>query len=156
MVDEDLDGVITSVNGNVVSFRDEFGFIHQYKKEKLVLKNTDFYKDISTERKAEPNKPKSQKNAKSGLVLDLHFDQLVKNSSEYDSFERLFLQKEKLIQTIEFCRENKIKRLEIIHGIGDGVLQQMVFDVLKSQINLEFEDHDFFYHSSGSVVVNFR
>lgn len=156
VLDENLNGIITSVHGNKVVFKDEFGFTHQYPKEKLVIRNSDLYENIHVEKKAEMPKPKSQKNQKNHLVLDLHFDKLVNNPTDFESFERLFIQKEKLLETLEFCRNNNLKKLEIIHGIGDGVLQNMVFDVLKSQLNLEFEDHEFFYHSSGSVMVKIR
>ncbi len=155
-IDENLEGTITSVHGNIVVFKDEFGFTHQYPKDKLVLRDTDLYENMKVEKEETSQKPISKKNKNEPFVLDLHFERLVKNPSDYDAFERLFLQKEKLIKTLEFCRANKIKKLEIIHGIGDGVLQKMVVDVLHSQINLEFEDHEFFYHSSGSVLVNFR
>lgn len=155
VIDEDLNGIVTSVHRNIVVFRDEFGFTYQYPKEKLVSGNPDLYENIKVEKKPEHSKPKSRKNTANHLVLDLHFDKLVNNPADYESFERLFLQKEKLLETLEFCRKNNLKKLEIIHGIGDGVLQNMVFDVLKSQTNVEFEDHEFFFHSSGSVMVNF-
>jgi hypothetical protein len=48
---------------------------------------------------------------------------LVKNPNDYDSFER-FIQKEKLMEVIEFCRKNNLKRLEIVHGIGDGTYRE--------------------------------
>lgn len=151
-----MEGFVTSVRENLVAFKDQFGFIHQYPKEKLVQKNPDLYQNIKIEKKAEPSGIKSQKHKKQHMVLDLHFEQLVSQPLDYDSIERLFIQKEKLLETIDFCRKNNLKKLEIIHGIGDGVLQKMVFDVLQSQTNIEFEDHDFFYHSSGSVMVNFK
>ena len=81
---------------------------------------------------------------------------LVKNPADYDAFERIFIQKEKLEETIAFCRNNNLKKLEIIHGIGDGVLQRMVHDYLVGQTNLEFDDDDFFYHQRGSGMVTLR
>ncbi|MNY55616.1 hypothetical protein D3C86_1916080 [compost metagenome] len=46
VVDEDLSGVITSVNGNIVVFKDEYGFTYQYPKEKLVPKDAEIYENI--------------------------------------------------------------------------------------------------------------
>lgn len=37
VIDEDLKGNITSVHGENIVFRDEFGFTHQYSKHQLVL-----------------------------------------------------------------------------------------------------------------------
>jgi hypothetical protein len=156
VVDEDLSGVVTSVNGNIVVFKDEYGFTYQYPKEKLVPKISEFYENIKIVKKAEPKKTVSKKHHKNQLVLDLHFENLVKNPHDYDSFERLFIQKEKLMEVISFCRKNNLKRLEIVHGIGDGVLQRMVFDVLESQTNLDFYNKEILHHQSGAVMVEFH
>jgi hypothetical protein len=156
VVDEDLNGVITSVNGNIVVFKDEYGFTHQYPKEKLVPKISDFYENIKVVKKAEPQKNISKKHHKNLLVLDLHFENLVKNPHDYDSFERLFIQKEKLLEVIAFCRKNHLKRLEIVHGIGDGTLQRMVWDALESQTNLDFYNKEILHHQSGAVMVEFH
>lgn len=156
VIDDNLKGTITSVNGDVVVFKDEHGFTHKEKKEKLVLQDPEIYEHVPTVIKKETHKPRSKKHNREHLVLDLHFENLVKNISDYDAFERIFIQKEKLEETIEFCRNNNLKKLEIIHGIGDGVLQRMVHDYLVGQTNLEFDDHDFFYHQRGSVMVTLR
>lgn len=156
VVDEDLSGVVTSVHGNTVVFKDEYGFTYQYAKEKLVPKDAQFYEHIKVIKKAEPQKVISKKHQKNHLVLDLHFHNLVKNPSDYDSFERLFMQKEKLMEVISFCRKNNLKRLEIVHGIGDGVLQRMVLDVLESQTHLDFYNKEILHHQSGAVMVEFH
>lgn len=155
-IDDNLKGIITSVKGETVAFKDEHGFTHQFKKNQLVLQNPSIYENVETIQKSETEKPISKKHNKKHLVLDLHFDNLVKNPSDYDAFERIFIQKEKLIETINFCRKNNLKKLEIVHGIGDGILQKMVHDYLSGQTNIEFDDNDFFYHQTGSVVVSLR
>jgi len=156
VVDDDLSGLVTSVNGNIVVFKDEYGFTHQYPKEKLVPKLYDLYENIQVVKKAEPEKNISKKHQKNALVLDLHFHNLVKNPNDYDSFERLFIQKERLLETLSFCRKNHLKRLEIVHGIGDGVLQRMVLDILESQTGLDFYNKDILHHQSGAVMVEFH
>lgn len=153
VIDEDLEGKITSVKQDTVYFKDDHGFVHEYQKEKLVLKNASIYEELGTVNKKVQTKSTSQKNPKIHKVLDLHFEKLVENPDQYNSTERLFIQRDHLIETIEFCRKNKIRKLEIIHGIGDGVLQKMVHDYLEGQTNLEFEDHEFFYHQTGKVTV---
>ncbi|WP_294244850.1 Smr/MutS family protein [uncultured Chryseobacterium sp.] len=156
VVDEDLSGVITSVNGSVVVFKDEYGFTYQYEKSQLVPKTSSLYENMQVVRKAEPQKAISRKHQRNPLVLDLHFHHLVKNPHDYDSFERLFIQKERLLETLGFCRKNHLKRLEIVHGIGDGVLQRMVWDVLESQTGLDFYNKEILHHQSGAVMVEFH
>ncbi|MDO4225782.1 MAG: Smr/MutS family protein [Bergeyella zoohelcum] len=155
VVDEDLAGVITSVHTDTIVFQDDFGFTHQYPKDKLVVQDADLYKNMKVKDKYEYTKPKSKKHSNNQMVLDLHFDKMVNNPEDYESFERLFLQKEKLIETLDFCRKNKIKRLEIIHGLGDGTLQNLVLDTLKSQTNLDFYNKEILHHQSGAVIVEF-
>lgn len=156
VVDEDLSGVVTSVKGNIVVFKDEYGFTYQYPKEKLVPKNASLYENIKIVKKAEPKKVISKRHQKDAIILDLHFHNLVKNPNDYDSFERLFIQKEKLMEVLSFCRKNHLKRLEIVHGIGDGVLQRMVLDVLESQTYLDFYNKEILHHQSGAVMVEFH
>ncbi|GAB0155719.1 hypothetical protein CHRYSEOSP005_09810 [Chryseobacterium sp. Alg-005] len=156
VVDEDLGGVVTSVKENIVVFKDEFGFTYQYPKEKLVPKNADLYDNIRVEKKPEPKKMISKKHQKNHLVVDLHFHHLVKNPNDYDSFERLFIQKEKLLEVLEFCRKNHLKRLEIVHGIGDGTLQKLVWDTLQSQTSIDFYNKEILHHQSGAVMVDFH
>lgn len=153
VIDEDLRGTVTSVHGEKIVFADEHGFTHTFSARKLVLQNSVLYEDVAVEKKFEHAAPKSRKHSKNHFVLDLHFEQLVDQPHQYGSFERLFLQKEKLLQTLEFCRRNKIKKLEIIHGIGDGTLQEMVDNLLESQANLEFHHNAVLKNQSGSVTV---
>ena len=156
VVDEDLKGIITSINSDSIAFEDEFGFSHQYPKSKLVLHHSEIYENIKMQDKYEYTKPKSKKHSTNHLVLDLHFDKLVSHPNDYNSFERLFIQKEKLIDSLDFCRENRIKRLEIIHGIGDGTLQKMVHNTLQSQVGIDFYNKDILHHQTGAVIVEFH
>ena len=156
VVDEDLSGIITSVNGKIISFKDEFGFIHQYSEEKLVISNPELYDNIQIQKKKEIPKTISKKHQRNHLVLDLHFEKIAGSSSQHDSFERLFLQKEKLMETIDFCRKNNLKKLEIVHGIGDGTLQKMVWDTLESLTNIDFYNKEILHHQSGAVMVEFH
>ncbi len=156
VIDDDLEGTVTSVHGETVVFADEHGFTHKLSKEKLVIRNQSLYENIRVEKKYEHNKKLSKKHSKNHMVLDLHFEKLVDNPLAYESFERLFIQKEKLIETLDFCRKNNLKKMEIIHGLGDGTLQKMVYDVLESQIGLDFHNKEILHHQSGSVIVNFK
>ena len=156
VVDEDLNGIVTSVHGNVVVFQDDFGFTHQYSKNMLVPKNADLYEDIKIIKKEEPKKITSKKHSKNVLVLDLHFHNLVDNPNDYNSFERLFIQREKLLETLEFCKKHNLKRLKIVHGIGDGVLQNIVWETLEAQANIDFYNKEILHHQSGAVMVEFH
>lgn len=155
VLDEDLVGVIVSIGDNVV-VQDQYGFEYSVKKEKVITRDEDLYKKTITTKKEEIEIVHvSKKHNHKMPVLDLHFDKLVKNPQDFSSWERLMIQKETLIDRLDFCRQNNIKSLEIIYGIGDGILQKMVFEVLSGYADLEFEDHDFFYNQTGFIYVFF-
>ncbi len=155
VIDDNLKGKVVKMIANQVKIEDEHGFVYHFTKDQLTIIDSDLYENFPIIRKKEPPKVSSKKHNKAPLKLDLHFNLLVKNPGDYDAFERLMIQKEKLLETIDFCRKNKIKTLQIIHGIGDGVLQRMVYDVLEGLSNVEYDSDGFFYHQSGNVEVLF-
>lgn len=155
VLDGDLQGIIISIKGEKIEIEDDFGFRHWYLQKELVMKNEELYQQVSVDKKEEISQKKSQKHQQKELKLDLHFDQLVASPEQYDSWERIFIQKEKLMQTLDFCKENGIKKLLIIHGLGDGTLQEIVYNTLRGYSGIEFEENDFFRHSSASVEVFF-
>ena len=156
VIDDNLRGTITNIKEKKVTIVDEHGFEYVYNASELVVQEATIYNEMQTVMKKERSKPTSKKHDKKPFILDLHFETLVKKTTDYDSFERLFLQKQKLLQTLDYCRKNNLKKLEIIHGIGDGVLQSMVFEVLESQTHLEFHNKEILHHQSGTVLVYFR
>jgi len=154
-INENLKGKILKINKKELLILDEFGFERSISPEEVVPLDTKLYEDISIIKKKEPAPKRSLKNKQKIMTLDLHFENLVENPKKYNSWERLFIQKEKLQEMLEFCRKNKIKQLEIIHGLGDGVVQEMVLEVLKGEINIEYENQNLFKNQSGSIQVYF-
>ena len=153
VIDDDLKGKISAFKGNLVQIEDEHGFHYEIEKAKIVPQNHNIYDDISVVSKKETSRIISKKNQTQPQFIDLHFENLVKKPQEYEPWERLMIQREKLIEKLEYCRNNHLKKLNIIHGIGDGVLQNMVHEVLQGFAGIEYEDHDFFYHSTGNGEV---
>lgn len=156
VIDDNLKGKITSIKEKKVLIEDEHGFSYEFETKEVILQDAEMYDHINTIQKADNSKNISKKHNKRPFILDLHFGNLVKNQTRYNASERLFIQKEKLVETIEYCRKNNLKKLEIIHGIGEGVLQKMVLDVLESQSHLEFHDKEILHNQSGTVLVYFR
>ncbi|PPZ90662.1 DNA mismatch repair protein [Cloacibacterium normanense] len=155
VIDDDLKGKISAFKENLVQIEDEHGFHYDIEKSKVVLYNHNIYDDISITAKKETSTKISKKNQTQPQSIDLHFEKLVNNPQDFESWERLMIQREKLIEKLEYCRSNNMKKLNIIHGIGDGVLQNMVHEVLQGFAGIEYEDHDFFYHSTGNALVTF-
>lgn len=155
VLDDDLKGKIFTFNAQWVQIEDEHGFLHEIEKTKITPYQESIYEKIPlifTKEEARKNAKKKHNNETS---IDLHFEKLVNDPQQFPAWERQMIQREKLIEKLEFCKENQIKKLNIIHGIGDGVLQNMVHDILRGFSGIEYDDHDFFYHSSGNILVTF-
>ena len=153
VLDDDLKGVVISVRGTMVEIEDEHGFSHLFAKEKLVVYSHNIYDDFSDSSTEMLAKNTSKKHTQNIKTIDLHFDKLVSNPKNYESWERFFIQKEKLVDALEYCKANFIKKLIVIHGIGDGVLQDLVYEVLRGYPHIECEENEFFKHQSGSIEV---
>lgn len=155
VLDETTTGKIISVDSKLAVIEDQFGFEHEFLLNQLVLRQAEIYDHSKIIKKEESKKNLSRKKSQNDRILDLHFEKLIKNPQDYDSWERYLIQKETLIENLDYCRKNFIKRMNVIHGIGDGVLQEMVYDTLRGFGGIDYEDHDFFFHSSGNVWVTF-
>lgn len=153
VLDDTTTGKIISLTAGSALIRDEFGFTQEVQLSKIISREETFYQEIPVELKQDDFKIKSKKNVSQIRNLDLHFEKLVKNHLKFSAWERLEIQKETLKNELDYCKKNNIKKLNIIHGIGSGVLQQMVYDVLRSSTNILFEENDFFKDSSGNIVV---
>lgn len=156
VIDDDLRGTVTSVCAGNVTFSDEHGFTYTYPATKLAPVQESLYHHVPVEKKPEDTRKISKKHNRKPFILDLHFEKLASDPARYDSFERLLIQKQKLLETLDYCRKNHLKHLEIVHGIGDGILQQTVWETLEAQTGLEFYNKDILHHQSGAVIVHLQ
>src|SRR5690606_38029539 len=104
VIDENLSGTVTSVHGNRVVHINDYGFIHTFSKDRLVLRDHSLYENLQLQKKPEPVKSQSRNHHKKHFVLDIHFGKMVTHTECYESFERLFIQKEKLLEATAYCR----------------------------------------------------
>jgi len=86
-----------------------------------------------------PKVIKSYKKQRSQSVLrvDLHIELLTKDYKHMDNLEIVQLQLNECHNKIEKALNSKITKLEIIHGIGEGILKNEVHSILRNY-NLRF------------------
>lgn len=153
VVDEDLRGTITGVKGNRATVEDEHGFSYEFPVEKLVPVQKEIYSQNTVIQK--DNSFKSKTNA-FRTDIDLHITRLHPRPNSLSAEERLYLQREHLAKEIQRLRAAGIKKIEVIHGLGDGVVQQMVYDYLNGRTGLDFHDKEILQEQSAAVVVYLR
>jgi dsDNA-specific endonuclease/ATPase MutS2 len=78
-----------------------------------------------------------QRKSQSTLKIDLHIELLTTNYEYMDNFEIVQIQLNECHNKIEKALNSKIKKLDIIHGIGQGILKNEVHNILKNY-NLRF------------------
>ena len=82
-------------------------------------------------------KSQKQERKKSVLKVDLHIELLTSNYQFLENFEVVQIQLNECHNKIEKALNSKITKLEIIHGIGEGILKNEVHTILRNY-NLRF------------------
>ena len=82
-------------------------------------------------------KSQKQQRSQKTLKVDLHIELLRSNYQYLDNFEIVQIQLNECHNKIEKCLNSKITKLEIIHGIGEGILKNEVHTILRNY-NLRF------------------
>ena len=81
--------------------------------------------------------PKKSQRSRTRLKVDLHIELLTKNYQHMDSFEIVQIQLNECYSKINKALNSNIAKLEIVHGIGEGILKDEVHSILRSY-NLRF------------------
>ena len=82
-------------------------------------------------------KPKKSQRSRAVLKVDLHIELLTEHYKYMDSFEIVQIQLNECHNKIQKALNSNITKLEIVHGIGEGVLKDEVHSILRSY-NLRF------------------
>lgn len=156
VIDENWIGVLTQIHGEMIGFEDAYGFEHQLHCSEVIVvsKEIDYLlKDELPKDRFELNKKNSIKQAKRLYTIDLHLDKIGYQIKKTEPWERFFIQKNHFLKHMELAKQKNYQHIEIIHGIGDGVLQKELYQWLKEMRHIDFDDNAFFRESSGSVKI---
>jgi len=80
---------------------------------------------------------KKTQRRQSVLKVDLHIEFLISDYSHMHNSEIIQIQLNECYEKIEKALNSKMNRIEIIHGIGEGVLRDEVHNILRNY-NLRF------------------
>jgi dsDNA-specific endonuclease/ATPase MutS2 len=165
-IDDTVTGVITRIEGNVITVLTEDDFVLQYSEKELIIVenlisdemlNFNQISDIISQK--EGKKPKKVKKVRSKdrnlppMEVDLHIHQLVNNHSRMSNHDMLTLQLDTATRQLDFAISKRIQRIVFIHGLGEGVLRTELEFLLNRYENLKFYDADFQKYGQGAVEV---
>ncbi len=152
VINEPLEGTLTKQYKNMVYFIDKHGFEYQYLNIDVIIVEDEIdypNSKIIIKNKNSPKKSKKTKDRK--YIIDLHWQILEKKQPTTDAWERFYIQKTHLIEQLAIAKQKNYKKIEVIHGIGDGVLQKELYQWLNDMSGIVMEENDFFREISGSI-----
>ncbi|SDG55079.1 Smr/MutS family protein [Psychroflexus sediminis] len=163
LLDDDVAGVVTKVEGDEVTFETSDGFemkvpfsflVKTEGKLEIDLSDDSLLQklksDLNPKRKRPSQKPKRQQPA---MEVDLHIHNIVDKTAQLSNFEMLNIQLEHSRKKIEFAIERRIKRIVFIHGVGDGVLKAELHTLFRRYDQIEFYDADYQKYGLGATEI---
>ena len=167
-IDDSVNGVVTGVNGDLITVLTDDDFEMQYTVRELTVigdallnaaKNFDEISLAISEK--QENKPIKNQRVKSKarnlppMQVDLHIHQLVKNHKRMSNYDILTLQLDTAKRQLDFAISKRIPKVVFIHGVGEGVLRVELEFLFNRYENLKFYDADFQKYGRGAIEVYF-
>lgn len=168
VLNDSFSGTVKGYKGQKVLIETTEGFILEFDEAELIkVTNTaelktmmalkgfseGYAKDKEQPKKRSFVKEKKQKGSEVVLETDLHIEKLVKNKKGMSNYDILTLQTETAIRQIEFAIKNRIPKVVLIHGVGEGILKAELDFILGRYENIVFRDADYQKYGLGATEV---
>lgn len=167
VLDDSFSGRVKGFRGGRVIIETTEGFELEFAENELVKlhNSTDIKSFVSSQslgrilkEKEEPKKRsfvKEKKSKKDGFVLevDLHIEKLVPNKKGMSNYDILTLQTETAKRQIEFAIRNRMPKVVLIHGVGEGILKAELDFLLGRFDGITFQDADYQKYGLGATEV---
>lgn len=85
--------------------------------------------------------------------IDLHIEELLDSYSTLTNTEILSVQLERFEKEIQYCLSNGIKKLIVIHGVGNGKLKQEIVSILKTIEDITYYDASYKNYGFGATEI---
>ncbi|WP_136668178.1 Smr/MutS family protein [Flavobacterium sp. H122] len=165
VLDDNINGIVLKVSNNQVTVETEDGFELVFSEKELILIEPSTELDFSKanfsaiKKEKETPKPRSfvkeKKSRKDEMVLevDLHIEKLVSNAKGMNNYDILNIQTETAKRQIDFAIRNRIQKVVLIHGVGEGVLKAELDFLLNRYDNISFQEASFQKYGFGATEV---
>ncbi len=141
---------------NLVPYKDENAYN---------LKALNFYDEFDA--KLQRNQPKSTKSTKQRnnvsiftndeMLVDLHIEDLVDSHAGLSNSQILNIQLSHFNRELNVAIRSKIKKLIVIHGLGEGILKSAIRkELMEHYCQYEFHDASYRDYGYGATEINLR
>jgi hypothetical protein len=104
---------------------------------------------------SQPAKPKKKEIAPDTLEVDLHFDEVSMQNSQFSPSAILALQMSRFHAAIEEAISKNLKRIVFIHGLGQGTLKVQIRKELQEKYpQFIYQDASFKEYGFGATMVH--
>ncbi|MDR1879120.1 MAG: DUF2027 domain-containing protein [Bacteroidales bacterium] len=86
-------------------------------------------------------------------TVDLHLENMVDKPEKIEPAKRLELQRQLFLQCLESAIDEKLQKLIVIHGVGNGVLKHEIQTILKQYDNLHYFDASMQKYGCGATEI---
>ena len=167
VLDEDFKGKVVKLMGDEAVILTNDGFELMYPIKQLILigddsiiKQGSSYGAIESAKTQKVtvnhhkvNTEKKSKKDEIVLEVDLHIEKLVKNFKHMNNFDILNIQVDTARGQLEFAIKNRIPKLVLIHGMGEGVLKSELEYLLGRYPEISFQDANYRKYGLGATEV---
>lgn len=85
--------------------------------------------------------------------IDLHIEELMESYSGLTNAQILAIQLEHFEKEMDYCLNNGIRKLIVIHGVGNGKLKQEILSILKTIEGISFYDASYKNYGFGATEI---
>ena len=167
VLDDNITGIVVKVMNESISLETNDGFLMAFPANELVkIDNFNALTGIFAtqslgavlKEKEEPKKRsfvKEKKSRKEEFVLevDLHIEKLVPSKKGMSNYDILTLQMETAQRQLTFAIKNRMPKVVLIHGVGEGVLKAEIDFMLGRYDSIWFQDANYQKYGLGATEV---
>ncbi len=156
-IDQAIEGIITKVEGNKISFETSEGFIYQFPADKLVKIGEDLEKKLVKQyiQKKDVKTKKYRNKIEKIPVLDLHIEKITSRHFHLSASAKLDLQLQEARLFLQKHSRSHHREIIIIHGHGKNVLKESLKRLLKEQ-GYEYYDASYTKYGGGALCIQLK
>ncbi len=159
-------GVLKSIKSNgCLLIEDEEGFDYVVNPSDVLIVNEDLDEEMSgVSKKKKPakikfkpttGKVKSKPKQSDCTIIDLHIEKIYPNYRQLDKWDILSRQLGYLKAQLQKVKSRHIKKVIIIHGVGEGTLRKEVHQLLNGMKNVQYHEASYVNFGQGATQVDF-
>ena len=164
VLDDVISGRVIKVRPTEITIETDEGFFLDFEPSELVIvesgeiRVSNFEVSQMKSQKEQPKRKRSasvkpkQRNAPK-MEVDLHINQLTKNTKGLSNFDMLNIQMDAARRQLEFAIGKRIQKVVFIHGVGEGVLREELYSLFRRYDNLRYYDADYSQYGLGATEV---